>query len=67
MIQHKENGLLVANQDVEKLSEAMVFVEDENLYRYCKQMRYKKRAIFFGFQQKSSMVGFNEYQLKIEL
>jgi hypothetical protein len=23
MIQHKENGLLVANQDVEKLSEAM--------------------------------------------
>jgi hypothetical protein len=31
--------LLVANQDVEKLSEAMKFVEDENLYRYCKKMR----------------------------
>ncbi|WP_338645842.1 glycosyltransferase [Flavobacterium sp. KS-LB2] len=38
MIQHKENGLLVANQDIEKLSEAMnLLVEDENLYRYCKQ------------------------------
>ncbi|WP_417988271.1 glycosyltransferase [Flavobacterium sp. XS2P39] len=38
MIQHRENGLLVANQNVEKLSEAMnLFVEDENLYRYCKQ------------------------------
>nr|WP_314896476.1 glycosyltransferase [uncultured Flavobacterium sp.] len=38
MIQHKENGLLVANQNIEKLSEAMnLFVEDENLYRYCKQ------------------------------
>lgn len=38
MIQHRENGLLVANQNVEKLSEAMnLFVEDENLYRYCKK------------------------------
>ena len=38
MIQHKENGLLVANQNIEKLSEAMnLLVEDENLYRYCKQ------------------------------
>lgn len=38
MIQHRENGLLVANQNVEKLSEAMnLLVEDENLYRYCKQ------------------------------
>ena len=37
MIQHKKNGLLVANQDVEELSEAMnLFVEDEYLYRYCK-------------------------------
>lgn len=37
MIQHRENGLLVANQNVEKLSEAMnLLVEDENLYRYCK-------------------------------
>jgi N-acetylgalactosamine-N,N'-diacetylbacillosaminyl-diphospho-undecaprenol 4-alpha-N-acetylgalactosaminyltransferase len=38
MIQHKENGLLVENQNIEKLTEAMnLFVEDENLYRYCKQ------------------------------
>jgi glycosyltransferase involved in cell wall biosynthesis len=38
MIQHKENGLLVENQNVEKLTEAMnLFVEDGNLYRYCKQ------------------------------
>ena len=38
MIQHRENGLLVANQDIGKLSEAMnLFVEDENLYQYCKQ------------------------------
>lgn len=38
MIQHRENGLLVENQNVEKLAEAMnLFVEDENLYRYCKQ------------------------------
>jgi glycosyltransferase involved in cell wall biosynthesis len=38
MIQHKENGLLVANQDIEKLAEAMnLLEEDENLYRYCKQ------------------------------
>ncbi|WP_426091566.1 glycosyltransferase [Flavobacterium sp. DSR3-2] len=38
MIQHRENGLLVENQNVEKLSEAMnLFIEDENLYRYCKQ------------------------------
>ena len=38
MIQHQENGLLVENQNIEKLTEAMnLFVEDENLYRYCKQ------------------------------
>jgi N-acetylgalactosamine-N,N'-diacetylbacillosaminyl-diphospho-undecaprenol 4-alpha-N-acetylgalactosaminyltransferase len=38
MIQHKENGLLVENQNVGKLFEAMnLFVEDANLYRYCKQ------------------------------
>lgn len=38
MIQHQENGLLVENQNVEKLTEAMnLFVEDGNLYRYCKQ------------------------------
>lgn len=38
MIQHQENGLLVENQNIEKLTEAMnLFIEDENLYRYCKQ------------------------------
>nr|WP_315207139.1 glycosyltransferase [uncultured Flavobacterium sp.] len=38
MIQHQENGLLVENQNVDKLTEAMnLFIEDENLYRYCKQ------------------------------
>jgi N-acetylgalactosamine-N,N'-diacetylbacillosaminyl-diphospho-undecaprenol 4-alpha-N-acetylgalactosaminyltransferase len=38
MIQHKENGLLIENQNVEKLTEAInLFVEDGNLYRYCKQ------------------------------
>ena len=38
MILDKENGLLVANQDIEKLAEGMnLLVEDENLYRYCKQ------------------------------
>lgn len=38
MIQHKENGLLVENQNIKKLTEAMnLFVEDGNLYRYCKQ------------------------------
>ena len=38
MIQHQENGLLVENQNIEKLTEAMnLFVEDRNLYRYCKQ------------------------------
>jgi len=38
MIRHKENGLLVENQNLEKLTEAMnLFVEDGNLYRYCKQ------------------------------
>lgn len=38
MIQHRENGLLVENQNIKKLTEAMnLFVEDGNLYRYCKQ------------------------------
>jgi hypothetical protein len=47
MIQHKENGLLVANQDVENFLKQRI-VEDENLYRYCKKMHCKS-AIFFGF------------------
>jgi glycosyltransferase involved in cell wall biosynthesis len=38
MIQHRENGLLVQNQNIKKLTEAMnLLVEDKNLYRYCKQ------------------------------
>lgn len=38
MIINKENGLLVENQNVEKLTEAMsLFVEDIALYEYCKK------------------------------
>jgi glycosyltransferase involved in cell wall biosynthesis len=38
MIQDKENGLLIENQNIEKLTEAMnLFVEDEDLYKYCKK------------------------------
>ena len=47
MIQHKENGLLVENQNVEKLAEAMnLFIEDENLYRYCKQNALQSVQLF---------------------
>lgn len=38
IIEHKKNGLLVENQNLEKLTEAMnLFVEDEKLYNYCKE------------------------------
>jgi N-acetylgalactosamine-N,N'-diacetylbacillosaminyl-diphospho-undecaprenol 4-alpha-N-acetylgalactosaminyltransferase len=38
IIKDKENGILVENQNWEKLSEAMnEFVNDEKLYQYCKQ------------------------------
>ncbi|MGH2666368.1 glycosyltransferase [Flavobacterium sp.] len=38
MICNKENGILVENQNVEKLTEAMnLFIEDEKLYSHCKQ------------------------------
>lgn len=38
IIRHKENGLLVENQNLEKLTQAMnLFVEDETLYSYCKK------------------------------
>ena len=38
IITEKENGLLVENQNTEKLTEAMnLFVEDQILYNYCKQ------------------------------
>ena len=55
MIQHRENGLLVENQNVEKLAEAMnLFIEDENLYRYCKQNALQSVQSFsvsaIGFQ-----------------
>ncbi|WP_169630233.1 glycosyltransferase [Flavobacterium humi] len=37
MITHKENGLLVENQNVSQLTQAIdLFVEDEKLYHYCK-------------------------------
>jgi glycosyltransferase involved in cell wall biosynthesis len=38
IILNKENGLLVENQNLEKLTEAMnLFVEDKELYSYCKK------------------------------
>jgi N-acetylgalactosamine-N,N'-diacetylbacillosaminyl-diphospho-undecaprenol 4-alpha-N-acetylgalactosaminyltransferase len=38
MISHKQNGLLVENQNVQKLTQAMnLFVEDEKLYTTCKE------------------------------
>ncbi|WP_162127633.1 glycosyltransferase [Flavobacterium phycosphaerae] len=38
IIVDKQNGLLIENQNFDKLSEAMnLIVEDENLYQYCKQ------------------------------
>ncbi|MBZ4042530.1 glycosyltransferase [Flavobacterium hibisci] len=37
MIVDKQNGLLVENQNIQKLTEAMnLFVENEELYNYCK-------------------------------
>ena len=37
MIVNKKNGLLVENQNIDKLTEAMnLFEEDEELYEYCK-------------------------------
>jgi glycosyltransferase involved in cell wall biosynthesis len=42
MIIDKENGLLVENQNIEKLTEAMnLFVEDEELYNYCKKNAFE--------------------------
>ena len=42
IIQNKRNGLLVENQYVNKLIEAMnLFVEDENLYKICKSNALK--------------------------
>jgi glycosyltransferase involved in cell wall biosynthesis len=37
VIENKQNGLLVENQNFEKLTEAMnLFIEDDNLYNHCK-------------------------------
>lgn len=42
IIKHKENGLLVENQNIEKLTEAMnLFVEDSVLYEYCKKNAFE--------------------------
>lgn len=42
IIKHKENGLLVENQNIQKLTEAMnLFVENEELYNYCKKNAFK--------------------------
>lgn len=42
IIQDKVNGLLVENQNVNKLIEAMnLFIEDENLYSFCKSNALK--------------------------
>jgi len=38
IIQHKQNGILVEDQNMEKLSEAMnLMIEDQELYQICKQ------------------------------
>jgi glycosyltransferase involved in cell wall biosynthesis len=38
IIRDKENGLLVENQNIEKLTQAMnLLIEDEELYNYCKK------------------------------
>ncbi|HKO78485.1 MAG TPA: glycosyltransferase [Flavobacterium sp.] len=42
IIVDKENGILVENQKIEKLIEALnLFVEDKELYRYCKKNTMK--------------------------
>ncbi|WP_338407186.1 glycosyltransferase [uncultured Flavobacterium sp.] len=42
MITDKENGLLVENQNIEKLTEAMdLFVENQVLYDYCKKNAFE--------------------------
>lgn len=38
IIKNKENGLLVENQNIQKLTQAMnLFIEDEELYQFCKK------------------------------
>jgi N-acetylgalactosamine-N,N'-diacetylbacillosaminyl-diphospho-undecaprenol 4-alpha-N-acetylgalactosaminyltransferase len=66
MIQHK-NGLLVANQDVEKLSEAIIRRRRKFISILPSKMRCKSVQSFRFSTIGATMVGFNEYQLKIEL
>jgi N-acetylgalactosamine-N,N'-diacetylbacillosaminyl-diphospho-undecaprenol 4-alpha-N-acetylgalactosaminyltransferase len=49
MIQHKENGLLVANQDVENFAEAPNLLKMK-IYIDIAKNALQKCAIFFGFQ-----------------
>jgi N-acetylgalactosamine-N,N'-diacetylbacillosaminyl-diphospho-undecaprenol 4-alpha-N-acetylgalactosaminyltransferase len=47
MISHKQNGLLVENQNVQKLTQAMnLFVEDEKLYTTCKENALQSTSPF---------------------
>lgn len=42
IIAHKNNGLLVENQNFEKLTEALnIFILDQKLYNYCKMNTFK--------------------------
>jgi glycosyltransferase involved in cell wall biosynthesis len=48
MILNKRNGLLVENQNVQKLTEAMnLFVEDQKLYTFCKENAFQSSSHFF--------------------
>ena len=47
MILNKNNGLLVENQNVQKLTEAMnLFVEDDKLYTFCKENAFQSMRHF---------------------
>ena len=47
MILDKQNGLLVENQNVQKLTEAMnLFVEDDKLYTFCKENAFQSISHF---------------------
>ena len=47
MILDKQNGLLVENQNVQKLIEALnLFVEDDKLYTFCKENAFQSISHF---------------------
>lgn len=47
MIIDKQNGLLVEDQNVQKLTEAMnLFITDDNLYTFCKENAFKSVSDF---------------------